>query len=83
MAAVVVLKQFGADVSGPFGRLVEDYGEPPRYEWRVSAIGAIGDDYESAERDEASDYIDSHFDREALDRAINDGYRRDDSRYDY
>lgn len=80
MAAVATLRRFGVDVRGPFGRRIEAPGEPPYYEWLVTAYGMIGADYEGAERDEAEDYIDSRWDRAAEDRMIRDGYK-DPDRY--
>jgi hypothetical protein len=66
MHAAAVLKAFGLRVDGPHGRETESGDEPPLMVWTVATPDLVNTPY--PERDEATDYIDSHWDREAEDR---------------
>jgi hypothetical protein len=66
MHAAAVLKAFGLRVDGPHGRETESGDEPPLMVWTVATPDLVNTPY--PERDEATDYIDSHWDREHEDR---------------
>jgi hypothetical protein len=83
MHAAALCERLGLEISGPFGH--QEPGadsEPPYMEWNLHVYGHVGGAWESAERDEAEDYIESHFDREAFDRELRDGYKARNTRYE-
>jgi len=85
--AVAVLERFSipARVEGPFPVVHWGGGEPDGLEWKVAAeiptatwLANVVGPGPMVDRDEANDYVDSHWDREAEDREYRLGRGRRD-----